>query len=121
MSVEHQLKQQAIDLAQQRLSDFTPQRRRVEQLKDALAEAEARLVSLRFVSKRLKSFQAWIGSDYSCPSCWIDGEVTSWLAPIDSEDNQEDWWRCSTCEAVFVTNRDCALVSGRDRHGSEKD
>jgi hypothetical protein len=102
MNVEHQLKQQAIDFSQQRLSDFSPQRRRIEQLKAELAEAEARLASLRLVSERLKSFQARIGNDYSCLRCWIDNEITSRLTPIGSE-NDENWWRCSTCRAEFVT------------------
>ena len=96
MSIEQQLKQQAINFAQQLLSDFTPQRRRVEQLKGELAEAEARLASLKFVSERLKSFQAWNGSDYSCPRCWIDDKITSPLTRIASDDDQ---WHCNTCGA----------------------
>lgn len=103
MSIENELKQQAFDIAQQRLSDLPTQQRRVEQLKTELSEAEARVESLKRVSERLKTFQPKIGSDYACPRCWIENEIASPLKPIDSDNKREDWWRCTTCRNEFVT------------------
>jgi len=100
MSILTELKQAAVEVAnnlQQRRSGLEAKKQNLE---TQLAQVQAQLDASSLPYQRVANFQPQIGADFQCPSCWVQNECRSALMPVPSE-TDDDILRCRTCHQDF--------------------
>jgi DNA-directed RNA polymerase subunit M/transcription elongation factor TFIIS len=98
---ERRLKDQAAEIAQHYISYAVQLRQERERLQAQISDIEAKLAAAYHTNQRLASFQPRAGGNYSCPRCWMDNEVLSFLRLAGASTQHEDFWTCATCGSEF--------------------
>ena len=96
MDAKMQLKQIAIDIANDHLERAKSLEPEFHRIKTRLAQIQAQLDAAKLHHKRLSHFELEIGGDLQCPGCWVLREAKTSLTPIPSE-TKDDYFRCPTC------------------------
>lgn len=100
---ERRFRDLAAEIAQHYISYAVQLRQEREKLQAQLSDIEAKLATAYHTNQRLTSFQPRIGSNYSCPRCWMDSEMSSPLRPLEGGTQHEDFWKCGACGSEFST------------------
>jgi hypothetical protein len=104
MSIAQQLKQAAIEAANQIQAHASEAKKELGEIKLRALALEAQLNQSDLALKRLADFPVKSGNDYLCPHCWIEASKSSLLRPIPS-DTDDDLFRCGVCHRdILITN-----------------
>lgn len=91
-----QIKQLAIEIANDIQERALSGKRELAEIKIRQAQIEAQLESAQLCRNRLSSFSPEIGRDLQCPRCWVVNETRTALTPIPG-DHAVDRFKCSVC------------------------
>lgn len=96
MDTKMQLKQIAIDIANDHLERAKSLEPEFFKIKTRLAQIQAQLDAAKLYHQRLPHFVPEIGGDLQCPSCWVLRETKTSLTPVASK-TEDDHFRCRQC------------------------
>jgi hypothetical protein len=102
MSIEGELKQMAhevVSRAQHRASGLN---REYLEAQKVAADLKAKLDFANLSLDRLANFKVKIGTNYQCPTCWIDREARVAFHPVSSQ-TRDDIFRCQYGHGLVIT------------------
>jgi hypothetical protein len=100
--MEDQFRAFAQEIAQRAQSRVLDLEREIFDLETVLAKKKAERDSASLAPQRLANFDVKLGTDYQCPSCWIERETRSSLRPTRNGTDTEDYVGCPKCHREFT-------------------
>ena len=97
MDAKTQLKQIAIQIANDHLETAESLKPEFHKIKTRLAQIEAQLDAAKLYHQRLPHFEPEIGGNLQCPRCWVLNETKTTLTPIPSDTEDNYFRRCLRC------------------------
>ena len=97
MSLNTQIKQEALEIANDLLQSAQRLKPELRQIETRKAQVEAILENTNRCHERAANFRPEIAGDFQCPNCWIRNDVKSSLKPIEGTATV-DYFKCPHCD-----------------------